>query len=655
MKIKKCILGLLIVLTVSGYVFAQDYFTGAKGAKPDELAAILKDPAESIGNKTNACKIAALQGKADVVPVLSGYLGDSKLSHPVRIALLQIPGPEADKALCDSLKTVKDLSLIPGILRTLGERKNASSVSSVIPFLTSDNLSVYSAAVFALGKITGKEAADALENAWKKADPKHRSILVSGLIACALKADPENAKRIYNSIRTAKDLHPRQRSIGFQRLFIISNNDERQKLLTEAFAAPEKEFFSAGLQLAEFISNDQLAKILIGDFDKYDKTKKLAVLDILKNYKSKVSAQFVYDIAVTPGDVELRLGALKTLGRVGDASFADGLFKSAAVAAKSAVPWDVVVLHLFCLGNIEDPKMDEIVIKMVNNHEGFLWSFMLNLAAARHLRACLPVYLKEISTSKDKWDRIAASSACANTMKTTELPILLELQKGKPKENQECIREVILRLVRETNNRELTAQVIEKILPTADRESKAILYTALTYTRNNIALKIFKEVIKGSDKGLQDEVLKALGEWPDYHAYPVLQEAAKTVKDERLQIRAVRGFIRIIRQMQLGGEHRVQLAQSILPYIKRSEEMKLLIEAVGRSDSPKAIEFVKPYLDQPEYKETACISMFHIGKCLNITDPKIISMLENIEKITANKVLKEEINDLLKGIVVKRH
>lgn len=656
MNLKQYAAGLLIFLAIGGSIFAQDTFQGGKGADPGELATILKSPDQSIYNKTYACKMAALQGKANVVPVLAKYLGDPKMSHPARIALRQIPGPEAGKALCESLKTVKDLQLIPGILRTIGERKEASSVSAVTPFLSNSNRSIFSAAVFALGKITGKEAADALEKAWGKADPSQKTILVSGLTACAVKADLNDAKRIFSAIKNDKDLHSRQRSIGIQRLFLLSGEAEREKILAEVFRSSDKYLFQTGLQLAGYISKEKISDILTTGFDKYDNAQKILILTTLQNYKCKKSADFSYKIATTPGDIDLRIAALRTLGKVGDVTYADGLFKSAAVAAQSKIPWDVVVQHLVCLGKIDDPKLDDVVVKMLEKKEGFLRSFMLNLAADRRLRASLPIFLEEISKSKDKWDRIAAVSGCVNTMNTTEIPKLLALIKDKPKENQESIREVILRLVHDTNNREQAAQVLEEVIPTADKENKTVLYRALTYTRSAIALKLFRDVIiKGTDVDLQDEVLKALGEWPEYNAAPVLLEAAKVIKIDRLQIRAVRAYIRIIRQMQLGGEHRVLLAQTILPYIKRAEEMQLLLAAIGRSDSKKALAFVKPYLDKPEFKETVCISMFEICKQLNISEPEVIETLKHVEKITTNKKLKEEINDLIKGLVVQRH
>lgn len=656
MNLKQHIIGLLIFLAIGGTLFAQDTFSGGKGADPEMLATILKNTEESIYNKTYACKIAALQGKANVVPILAKYLGDPKLSHPVRIALRQIPGPEAGKALCESLKTVKDLKLVPGILRTIGERKESSSVKAIVPFLNSSDQSVFSAAVFALGKITGKEATTALEEAWAKADASHKAILVSGLTACAVKSAPQDAKRIFSAVKNAKDLHSRQRSIGIQHLFLLSDDKEREKILAEAFASSDKYLFQAGLQLDGYISKEKISNILIANFDKYDKTQKILILTTLQNYKCQKTADFSYKIATGSDDIELRIAALRTLGKTGDVTYADGLFKSAAIAAKSKIPWDVVVQHLICLGKIEDPKLDALVVKMLEKKEGFLRSFMLNLAADRRLRAALPIFLEEISTSKDKWDRIAAVSGCVKTMNTTEIPKLLTLLKDKPKENQESIREVILSLVRDTNNREQAAQVLEKIIPTADKENKAVLYRALTYTRSAIALKLFREIIiKENDVNLQDEVLKALGEWPEYNAAPILLEAAQVIKTDRLQIRAVRAYIRIIRQMQLGGEHRVLLAQTILPHIKRADEMQLLLAAVGRSDSKKAIEFVKSYLDKPEFKETVCLSLFEICKQLNISEPEVIETLKHVEKITANKKLKEEINDLIKGLVVLRH
>jgi hypothetical protein len=68
-----------------------------------------------------------------------------------------------------------------------------------------------------------------------------------------------------------------------------------------------------------------------------------------------------------------------------------------------------------------------------------------------------------------------------------------------------------------------------------------------------------------------------LGEWMTVDAAPVLLDLAKTAPEEKYKIRAMRGYIRIVRQFVIPAPERVEMCRTALETAQRDEEKKLVL------------------------------------------------------------------------------
>ena len=132
-------------------------------------------------------------------------LTDEKLSDMARYALERIPGAAADKALVKALPAAKGNAQI-GIVNTLGERGCRAAVGEIAKLTGSSDAVLAGAAISALGKIGGDEAAAALSEAKDSAPDALKMTVYDACLKCADQMVTEGktmeARKMYQQLYT---------------------------------------------------------------------------------------------------------------------------------------------------------------------------------------------------------------------------------------------------------------------------------------------------------------------------------------------------------------------------------------------------------------------------------------------------------------------
>lgn len=134
--------------------------------------------------KQYVCRELSIIGTNQSVPALSKMLVDVELSDMARYALERMPGDAVDKALLEALAKTSGKTKI-GIVNTLGERRCEKAVSVLRGLVADADETMAGAAISALGKIGGTEAAKVLAQAKDKASGKLRMQVLDAYLKCA--------------------------------------------------------------------------------------------------------------------------------------------------------------------------------------------------------------------------------------------------------------------------------------------------------------------------------------------------------------------------------------------------------------------------------------------------------------------------------------
>ena len=150
------------------------------------------------------CRRLRVMGTAQSVKALAALLPDEKTSHIARFALERIGDQAALDALRDALPTV-GAKLKPGIIGSLGARRDVKSTAAIAKFLGDSDMSVAMAAAHALALIGTSEAAKALTACAGKAPACMKMPLADARLICAdqLLTDGEKAHAValYNGLK----------------------------------------------------------------------------------------------------------------------------------------------------------------------------------------------------------------------------------------------------------------------------------------------------------------------------------------------------------------------------------------------------------------------------------------------------------------------
>ena len=172
-----------VLIPIEDAVVAALGNAGARAALEARLVAVLETDA-SRDAKDVVCRQLRILGTADSVPTLARLLPDKDLSHMARYALERIRDPAAGTALRNALPKVSG-ALKAGVAGSLGARRDAAAMPSLIGLLGDGDAAVIAAAAAALAAIATPKAASALTAAVKKAPAAARAAVIDGALGAA--------------------------------------------------------------------------------------------------------------------------------------------------------------------------------------------------------------------------------------------------------------------------------------------------------------------------------------------------------------------------------------------------------------------------------------------------------------------------------------
>jgi len=577
--------------------------------KEAELLAVLRSDGPK-ADKAIACKRLAIHGTSAAVGDLAKLLPDPQLHSWARIALEAIPGAEADETLRKAADSLEGRLLI-GAINSIGVRRDAKAVEQLTTRLKDEDAEIASAAAVALGRIGDAAAAKALKASLADAPDKVRSAVAEGYILCAERLlasgkSPE-AAAIYDEVRAA-DV-PKQRIIEATRGAILARKDEGIPLLLEQLRSDDKGLFQLGLSTAREFPGGEVDKALAAELAQANQDRAaLIVLAMADRPKTVVVSAVVK--AAQQGPKSVRVAAIGTLARIGDASSVPALLETAvgddaelAQAAKTT------------LAELPGEKVDAQIAALLPKAQGKQYPLLIELVGRRRIEAT-PALVKALDHS-DKSVRTAALIALGETVDLKGLPVLIEqvvspINADDASAAQKALRTASIRMP----DREACATALASAMQkTSSTPTKVILLEILGAVGGTKALAATESAGKSSNPDLQDSATKLLGQWTTADAAPVLLDLAK-MPGQKYQVRALRGYIRIARQFTLPDDVRNDMCQKAMDAAKQPAEKKLVLEVLRRYPNESTFKMAIAAMQRPELKEDATAAVLSIAQSL---------------------------------------
>ncbi len=571
------------------------------------LAAVLRSDAPK-AEKAITCKQLAVFGNEDAVPALAPLLEDPELNSWARIALEAIPGAAADKALRDAMGKVNGRLLI-GVINSLAVRRDAEAVDALAQQMKGADAGVASAAAAALGRIGTPKAAGILEAALADAPKDVRSGVAEGCIHCAEQllaaGKRDEAAALYDRVRQAEV--PKPRIVEATRGAIVARQADGVPLLMEQLQSTDKTMFWLGLTTARELTGKGVAEALVAKLGELPADRQSLVILALAD-RGDVEVLPAMLKAVAGGPDSVRVAAIGAVKQLGDVSCIPVLLEAAARPNEA-----VAQAAREALEKLPGDGVDKALAARLKESKGAARKVLISVVGERRI-AVVPVLL-EAADDPDAGIRAAALTALGQTAGLDDVSVLIQrvVAPKHPEDRQPAEKALVTACVR-MPDRDACADKLVAAMPKAAQSEKVTLLKTLGSMQGTAALQAIGAAAKQGDPELQDAASRLLGTWMTVDAAPVLLDLATSDIDAKYKIRALRGFIRIVRQFDVPAAERVRMCQQALEAAQRNDEKKLVLEVLQRYPSVDSLRLAVAVSKVPALADDAKASALAIAQ-----------------------------------------
>ena len=529
---------------------------------------------------------------------------DPELSECARRALEKNPAPAAGASLRAALEKAGEARWKIGLINSLGQRQDTEAIRLIAPLAGHfEEAQVSAAAMLALGKIATGEATSELIKLLLKSQGKSvpaTEALITTANRMAAKGGAAAAREIYRTL-SGPAYPPATRAAGLSGL-IKCTPETAGQILGDALTEQEPRIQQAALTAATSVLGQALTPTLVPLLAKLNPTAKAQALGVLDTSAEKQVIEAVDDTNEIG-----RRAALEALGRIGGAASVPVLIKAAlddskpgktaAEAALARLPGDAAAASLQQAAGDGDAKSRVVAINV--------------LSTRRHFQA-IPEMFK-YAAETDPSVRKAAYSALRNMSSDGEIERLAMLVLAGKTEAGPALEAAAQHAV------DKPAAVKKLVILASKDETKlAALAEPLSALGGDEALAVFEKLTASSNADIQNDAVRALGNWPDFAAAKPLLAIAEN-KEAKLNqyVLAMQGIVRLVKSVETETpDKRVELALAAMNAAKRDAEKKLALSALASVPHRKAAAALKPLLNDPALKKEACAAAISLAESL---------------------------------------
>jgi len=591
--------------------------------KQDQLLEVLQSGAPA--EKAIACKQLAIYGDAKAAPALGLLLADEQLSSWARIALEAIPGAAADDVLRGALDRVQGRLLI-GVINSLGVRRDPKAVEPLGGLLKNADVDVASAAAVALGRIGGDEAAGALGQSLAATAAPLRSAAAEGCILCAeqklAEAKTAEAIRLLAAVRKA-DV-PKQRALEAARGLNVAQGKDGMPILVELLRSKDKAEIQLAFRVVRELPAKEVTDCLIAELGRADASRQGLIILALADRGDSSALPAVLQVAKA-GPEAARSVALAALAKLGDASCVPVLLEAALGGNEPLAQTALAVL-----ADLPGSEVDADLAARLAQAQGKSRAILIDIAGRRAIAAAVPTLLKA-ADDRDPQVRSAALTALGATIELNDLPVLIDrVAKSSSPEDAAAAEKALSAALERMPDRDAATQKVLAGMSSVSVPVKCRYLEILSTVGGPAALRAVGAAAKDADPQLQDTGSRLLGDWMDLAAAPVLLDLAKNAADDRYKIRAMRGYIRMLRQFDIPNEERARMCRLALAAAQRVEEKKLILEVVNRNPSGEMLALALDMAKIPELKNEAVAAALLIADQTGSQSAELRKMLSEM-------------------------
>lgn len=576
-----------------------------------QFVRILNSKGVSMAAKQFASKELYRIASPDSLKDLQRLLRDNDTSDLVRYIVERMPGSAAQSALMTALNKAKGEARI-GVINSLGERGNASAVRALKKLSGNGDPATMRAALVALGKIGGHEAANHLLWATRNIRRDTRPLAAEGYLRAADKflamGDPQVAGEMYKRF-----LHEDEADYIQMAAFkgvVTADPRGAGSVILNALRNDSAVLQVVALEALNNISNAGVHRELADEVDTLAPRFQVRVLETLARSGEMIGMDATLE-ATASEDPMVEAAAVAALVAYPSISTIDTLLTISAEAegaVKDAARTSLAYIDL--------PQAEDRFINAAMNADNRVRIEAMYAISQRKSDKAIPVLLRTAKRDAEVL-RIEALHALGELARLDTLDDIVDLLvKAPTPESMDAAQEALtVATIRLPSDPDRT-KALRKGYKGSEKSSAADLAIVeiLGELADDSGLSTLESATARTGSAVQGAAVKALGQWPTAKPMEILVKVALKTEDASLQGDAYGGAIRLAgRAKELSGEESLKLYQKLVPLATTKARKLQLLSAIGQTKEPMLAEIVTLYVNDAEVSEEAALAMDQIN------------------------------------------
>ena len=551
------------------------------GQVETRLLKALKSSKTTFAGKQFICRMLRRVGSAQSVPALSALLADKDLSHMARFALQFMPAPEAGAALREAVAKL-DGDLKIGVVGSLGQRGDREAVPVLAQLVGDRNQTLARAAIGALGRIGGAQAAE---------------VLAGAKVFSALQADRDDAYLMCaDSMLTEGQTAD---AVAIYRQMIAPSNStwiriaaykglikaEQEKAVPYIVALLKDDDLDLQRAAGKFIAETPGSAVTVAlaqQLPSLSTDGQIVLLSALEGRGDKAAGPYVAQ-AVSASDQPVRVAAVQTLGAVGSAA------DVALLAQVSAAGGALEKAARDSLTRLSAPGVTTALTEVAKTHDDAAARVTAVETLIDRYDETANAALLEVAKDDEASVRQAAYKALGSLGGQEELAALVSmLLKAGGSRDRGGIERALIAIALRLENPD--ASPVVAALARANNTTMPHLLTVLSRIGDGTALTAVRSKLDHSSADVRKAAIRALADWPNPAPLTDLLKVAKSSNDATEQILALRGYIKLLGvPANRSAAETVGYLTQAMDAARRTEEKKAVLAALPKYPCKEAL------------------------------------------------------------------
>lgn len=208
------------------------------------------------------------------------------------------------------------------------------------------------------------------------------------------------------------------------------------------------------------------------------------------------------------------------------------------------------------------------------------------------------------------------------------------IPKAKPGPERQAAEKAVMFVCSREKNPDLRAVPLLAVWKDFSEDEKTVLLPALGRIGGAKALEIVDAAIADSAAPRCEAGIQALCNWPDASVAPKLVEFIKNAKDPNQRHLAQQALARVAALPdQRSAAERLEMLKTAMTLATTNEERNYVLMRVKAVRTIEALRFVMPYVDQPEFAQTACLTVVELAHHRALRQPNKAEFDRALDKV----------------------